>query len=80
MTTLEKLAIQGIRSFSQDRRETLKFEKPLTLIVGPNGAGKTVHMHVCLLSFRELAGVVAHAMYEELFSSKEPNCRVQGFV
>ncbi|CEM06880.1 unnamed protein product [Vitrella brassicaformis CCMP3155] len=41
MTTLEKLGVQGIRSFDPESLQTIKFEKPLTLIVGPNGAGKT---------------------------------------
>ena len=41
MTTLTKLGIQGIRSFSSERMESLEFEKPVTLIVGHNGAGKT---------------------------------------
>eukprot|EP00918_Siedleckia_nematoides_P081880 GHVU01179476.1.p2 GENE.GHVU01179476.1~~GHVU01179476.1.p2 ORF type:complete len:188 (+),score=33.42 GHVU01179476.1:131-694(+) len=41
MTTLEKIGILGIRSFSPDNFEALAFEKPLTLIVGHNGAGKT---------------------------------------
>lgn len=42
MTTLEKLGILGIRSFSSEATEVLQFERPLTLIVGHNGAGKTV--------------------------------------
>jgi DNA repair protein RAD50 len=42
MTTIEKLAILGIRSFSPQRAVVLEFYKPLTLIVGANGAGKTV--------------------------------------
>ncbi|UVC54597.1 DNA repair protein Rad50 [Theileria orientalis] len=41
MTTLNSLEIKGIRSFTPDRTECLKFEKPLTLIVGKNGSGKT---------------------------------------
>ncbi|KAF4681958.1 DNA repair protein rad50 [Perkinsus olseni] len=41
MTTLNKLGIQGIRSFSSERIEVIEFEKPVTLIVGHNGAGKT---------------------------------------
>jgi len=41
MTTLTKLGIQGIRSFSSERMESLEFERPVTLIVGHNGAGKT---------------------------------------
>jgi ABC-type phosphate/phosphonate transport system ATPase subunit len=41
MTTLTKLGIQGIRSFSNERMESLEFERPVTLIVGHNGAGKT---------------------------------------
>lgn len=41
MTTLTKLGIQGIRSFSSDRMESIEFERPVTLIVGHNGAGKT---------------------------------------
>ncbi|SIO73482.1 DNA repair protein RAD50 [Babesia microti strain RI] len=35
------IGIQGIRSFSPEKMETLRFEKPLTLIVGHNGSGKT---------------------------------------
>lgn len=42
MTTVEMIGIQGIRSFSPEKMETLRFEKPLTLIVGHNGSGKTV--------------------------------------
>ncbi|KAH9508246.1 DNA repair protein rad50 [Bulinus truncatus] len=40
---LEKLGIQGIRSFGpdQDDFQLLKFFTPLTLILGPNGTGKT---------------------------------------
>jgi len=42
MTTIDKLLIQGIRSFSPQNRNIIEFYQPLTLIVGPNGAGKTV--------------------------------------
>lgn len=42
MTTIDKLLIQGIRSFSPQNRNIIEFYKPLTLIVGHNGAGKTV--------------------------------------
>lgn len=41
MTTLHSLEIQGIRSFPPNNVQTIRFEKPLTLIVGQNGAGKT---------------------------------------
>jgi DNA repair protein RAD50 len=41
MTCIEKLSIQGIRSFDTGVASCIEFEKPLTLIVGPNGAGKT---------------------------------------
>ncbi|OII74684.1 uncharacterized protein cubi_00237 [Cryptosporidium ubiquitum] len=41
MSSLEKLIICGVRSFSPDRREGIAFEKPITLIVGQNGSGKT---------------------------------------
>lgn len=41
MSSLEKLIICGIRSFSPDRREGIAFENPITLIVGQNGSGKT---------------------------------------
>lgn len=40
-TTIEKLKIQGIRSFSPKSPQVIEFEKPLTIIVGHNGAGKT---------------------------------------
>ena len=42
MTSIDKLLIQGIRSFSPQNRNVIEFFKPLTLIVGTNGAGKTV--------------------------------------
>ncbi|XP_030837044.1 DNA repair protein RAD50 [Strongylocentrotus purpuratus] len=43
MSSVEKLSIQGIRSFGQDDgdRQVIQFFHPLTLIVGQNGAGKT---------------------------------------
>eukprot|EP01102_Stenamoeba_stenopodia_P001782 TRINITY_DN11621_c0_g1_i1.p1 TRINITY_DN11621_c0_g1~~TRINITY_DN11621_c0_g1_i1.p1 ORF type:complete len:1339 (+),score=313.83 TRINITY_DN11621_c0_g1_i1:75-4019(+) len=41
MTSVDKLLIQGIRSFSPQNRNVIEFYKPLTIIVGPNGAGKT---------------------------------------
>ena len=42
MSSLEKMKIQGIRSYSHLEPSIIEFQKPLTLIVGPNGAGKTV--------------------------------------
>jgi DNA repair protein RAD50 len=42
MTSIDKLSIQGIRSFSPTQSSTIEFFKPLTIIVGENGAGKTV--------------------------------------
>ena len=41
MTSIEKLAIQGIRSYSPNTQQIIEFEKPLTIIVGENGSGKT---------------------------------------
>jgi DNA repair protein RAD50 len=41
MSSLDKLSIQGIRSFSPYKNQTIEFYKPLTFIVGPNGCGKT---------------------------------------
>ncbi|CAD7957866.1 unnamed protein product [Amoebophrya sp. A25] len=41
MSTIERLGISGIRSFSYDRMEKISFDKPVTLIVGQNGCGKT---------------------------------------
>lgn len=42
MSSIERLAIRGIRSFSPFDEEKIDFFKPLTLILGQNGAGKTV--------------------------------------
>ena len=42
MSTINSLTIQGIRSYPTDEPTTVKFFKPLTLIVGSNGSGKTV--------------------------------------
>ncbi|KAH6697709.1 DNA repair protein RAD50 [Verticillium dahliae] len=42
MSKIEKLSVQGIRSFGTGSgRETMQFFTPLTLIVGYNGSGKT---------------------------------------
>jgi DNA repair protein RAD50 len=41
MSRIDRLMIQGIRSFGPEHGETIKFEPPLTLIVGWNGSGKT---------------------------------------
>lgn len=35
------MSIQGIRAFSPFESKTIKFLKPLTIIVGDNGCGKT---------------------------------------
>ena len=41
MAEISKMTIQGIRSFSPREEKTIKFLKPLTIIVGDNGCGKT---------------------------------------
>lgn len=41
MSSINKLAIRGIRSFSPESEETIEFYSPLTMIVGANGCGKT---------------------------------------
>lgn len=41
MTTLRKLGIRGVRSYSGSEEESIEFLKPITIIVGSNGAGKT---------------------------------------
>lgn len=41
MSSIDKLSIQGIRSFSPEKSETIAFGSPLTLICGQNGCGKT---------------------------------------
>jgi len=41
MASIERLSIQGIRSFDPRNAQTIEFLKPLTIIVGPNGSGKT---------------------------------------
>jgi Flp pilus assembly protein TadB len=40
MTTLRKLGLRGVRSYSQSEEESIEFLKPLTIIVGANGAGR----------------------------------------
>ncbi|CRG93638.1 DNA repair protein RAD50, putative [Plasmodium gallinaceum] len=41
MTTFEKIGIQGIRSYCDDRVEKIKFSSPITIIYGNNGSGKS---------------------------------------
>ncbi|KAK3099688.1 hypothetical protein FSP39_008022 [Pinctada imbricata] len=44
MSCLEKMSVQGIRSFGPEDKDkqVMSFFTPLTLILGPNGTGKTV--------------------------------------
>lgn len=41
MTTLEKIGIQGIRSYNDEDVEILEFATPITIIYGNNGSGKS---------------------------------------
>lgn len=41
MSTLDKLAIRGIRSFDDKSISIIQFRPPVTVIVGHNGSGKT---------------------------------------
>jgi DNA repair protein RAD50 len=41
MSSIEKLSIRGIRSFSPNREEVIEFYHPLTVLLGDNGCGKT---------------------------------------
>ncbi|GCB63831.1 hypothetical protein scyTo_0004484 [Scyliorhinus torazame] len=43
MSKIEKMSIQGVRSFGIDdkNKQVITFYTPLTVLVGPNGAGKT---------------------------------------
>ncbi|XP_069754223.1 DNA repair protein RAD50 [Narcine bancroftii] len=43
MSKIEKMSIQGVRSFGIDdkNKQIISFNTPLTVLVGPNGAGKT---------------------------------------
>lgn len=41
MSSIEKLSIRGVRSFSPSREEVIEFYHPLTVILGDNGCGKT---------------------------------------
>ncbi|XP_078267317.1 DNA repair protein RAD50 [Rhinoraja longicauda] len=43
MSKIEKMSIQGVRSFGIDdkNKQIITFNTPLTVLVGPNGAGKT---------------------------------------
>ncbi|URE31784.1 Rad50 zinc hook motif [Musa troglodytarum] len=50
MSTVDKMLIKGIRSFSPENKHVITFFRPLTLIVGPNGAGKTTIIECLKLS------------------------------
>lgn len=41
MSKIDRLSIQGVRSFGPNHKEAIVFNTPLTLIVGYNGSGKT---------------------------------------
>ncbi|VTZ66232.1 DNA repair protein RAD50, putative [Plasmodium chabaudi chabaudi] len=41
MTTLDKIGIQGIRSYCDEYAQQLEFSSPITIIYGNNGSGKS---------------------------------------
>ncbi|XP_076276381.1 DNA repair protein rad50 [Lasioglossum baleicum] len=42
MSRIRRLSLRGIRNFGDENEEaTIRFSRPLTLILGPNGTGKT---------------------------------------
>lgn len=43
-STIDKIAIRGIRSFDHEKMAVMQFYTPLTVIVGHNGSGKTVSL------------------------------------
>ncbi len=59
MSTIEKLGISGLRSYTADRVEVIKFIKPLTLILGKNGSGKTAIIEA--LRFAVLGAMPPHS-------------------
>eukprot|EP00796_Vickermania_ingenoplastis_P008370 gene8370-5859_t len=50
MTSIQQLQISGIRSFDPNpsNKQTIYFQKPLTVILGKNGAGKTTIIEALL--------------------------------
>ncbi|RNF18301.1 putative DNA repair protein RAD50 [Trypanosoma cruzi] len=50
MTSIEQIQISGVRSFDPNpaHRQTIVFQKPLTVILGKNGAGKTTIIEALL--------------------------------
>ena len=49
MSLIDRMSILGIRSFGPEDKQTIVFDKPLTLILGPNGTGKTVSLYMFLI-------------------------------
>ena len=41
MSSISKMQIRGISSYSPNHDETIEFYSPLTMIIGSNGCGKT---------------------------------------
>ena len=61
MSSIDKLAVRGIRSFSPFDEEKIEFYKPLTLILGQNGAGKTVRkVNYCIMIVLDYHRKLAH--------------------
>ena len=48
MSSLNKLATRGIRSFDDKSLAVIEFFSPVTVIVGHNGSGKTVSLFLSL--------------------------------
>ena len=68
MSSIERMSIQGIRSFgtSDQDRGFITLYAPLTLILGPNGTGKTV----CKSSHKFLNNYWVHLKKEIMKSNK----------
>ena len=57
MTTVERLAIRGIRSYSPDDETVVRFHKPLTIFCGHNGSGKSKFHTIQLVPHQKKKGL-----------------------
>ncbi|KAG0182787.1 DNA repair protein rad50 [Apophysomyces sp. BC1034] len=73
MSSIEALAILGIRSFSPEEPQYITFLSPFTLIVGPNGSGKTA-------SVPELRDSIIECLKYACTGDLPPNSRNGAFI
>lgn len=81
MSSLNKLAIRGIRSFDDKQIAVIEFFSPVTVIVGHNGSGKTVSENPVMRDVQlTLQQTIIECLKYATTGEQPPNSRGGAFI